>query len=254
MGLPPNNAPTPPEKDAFIRELIKRRNIASALMAKAHVDAIGTSTASTAHVNRLNQFFSSSAIQHQLENTANVAVHITICPRYDISSVLQEMTYFMKDNVVMCITQHYDDVLAPANLFEDSGLLAEQYNFINEKAQTVRISLEQWAATQPTSISAAFHVVFPSKLLNPTNFPTDVAPSPSSLLHVPEIVPAEEFGSATPVILGARVYDAATARSSLFSGTARDDAKTTTRPLWRRLKTSPTPMFERSTIDKFANW
>lgn len=256
--LPSNSAPTPPEKDAFIREIIKRRNIGSALIAREHVDAItaanGDSASITeAHIRRLNIFFSSPAIQAQLANAPNITLRITLVPRLDISSVLQEMTFFIKDSIVVCVTQHYDDVLAPGNLFDENGMLSDEYNFINERARNVRSALEQWAKTQSSSVSAAVHVAFPAKVLKAESLPTQdsITPSPSSLLHLPEAISSDQFTNSTPVILNVKLYDAATARSSLFSGSVRDETRTT-RPLWRRLKTSPTPMFERSTIDKFA--
>ena len=314
-------------------EMLKKRNIASALLADAIVRGTYDPTTKAANTagpspseattkepltrealqvafaRRLRHFAAFSPnVRRQLsaDTIAAAPVRLTLQPRYAIASpAVQELTFYVRNGLVTGVAQHFEDVLAPRSLFRDpeSADLRDDLQFIVESSRAARSKIEQWAArahraamaaagvtssSSSSSFSAAIHVAFPcgvytANLAETTGgvactdstaaasdkriaYPlaANVPQTPQALLLAEEAVTEAQFTGAAPVILGAKVYESAVAQSSLFSdsslltaaapSTKSAEDTRTTRPLWRRLRASPTPLFPRSTIDKFAEW
>eukprot|EP00758_Cryptobia_borreli_P003955 Tbor_TRINITY_DN4086_c0_g1::TRINITY_DN4086_c0_g1_i1::g.11761::m.11761 len=152
--LPKNGAPTPTERDSFVREVLAKRNLVSAIRnskgksqttysseSHPYIDAFTTFLQTDEVISNMRQLLAEhDAIKHdgrrietcpmrngdrgeivdgvtdnvaRDKETGTVLTHILVFPHYRLTSVLQEISFFVEDNKVVCVAQHHDKVLSP---------------------------------------------------------------------------------------------------------------------------------------------
>ena len=228
--LPRNGAPTPMERDGFIREVLLKRAVVSAMNNQYAMSAEDSVQGS---FGALCLFLCAPGVVANLRaylgEGEEGAPRVVVMPHYILGHVTQEYRMYVKNSRVVCVAQKWDNVLVEGGWLEISSTAATEggvspfaspsqsafASFLCTQLQAAAATVESWLqTTQSRDVSCCIDLAFPRGIygagVEGSALPTDTSSLACSLPPSSSTAYAEAAGS-NVVAFGQCVYAVPTA-------------------------------------------